>query len=117
MSNLKKINIFDERLIMKEQYIPSYTGASNISKIKATPSSAINAQSNQVNFSISMVPSNYMPRYPMLHSTWSYDLTVTNNTGVDIAAGQVIVTPGVDVFFQWLNIHLLPISLILQNLR
>jgi hypothetical protein len=48
MSNYKKINIFDERLVQKEPFVPSYRGASNISKIIEQPTSQLTTSSNQV---------------------------------------------------------------------
>ena len=52
-----------------------------------------------------LVPSNYFPRYPLLHNKWHYNLVITNNNAGSqadgnagaIPTGSPIVVPGVDV--------------------
>ncbi len=94
----KKINIFDDRLVMKEPFIPSYKGASNISKVIAKPTNFVQNQApTQITYNITTIPSNNVPRYPVFHNVWSYNLAITNRTGAAIAAGTVILAQGVDV--------------------
>lgn len=95
----KTINIFDEKLVMKEPVIPIYRGASSAAKMIAQPTAALPGGSvpSQITFNLPLVPSNYFPRYPLLHNKWQYNLTCTNSTGAQINTGVQIVVPGVDV--------------------
>lgn len=99
-SSFKKVNIFDDRLVMKEPFVPCYKGASNISKVVAQPTNTVAGQPSQITYNIPMIPSNYMPRYPVLHNKWQYLITITskpNGTGAAIPVNSSLIAQGVDI--------------------
>jgi hypothetical protein len=104
----QKLNVFDERFLEKEPVVKMYRGASETSRnVASVVGGTINQ--NQVQFNVPIIPSNYVDRYPMLKTTFSFAVNALNNTktpganpgdppvNTAITAGNQIIVPGVDV--------------------
>ena len=96
----EKLNVIDDRLVQHEPVVKMFRGAESSSRMVQTPIGGAVNQS-QIQFNVNCTPSNYFDRKPMLKTTFIVPVTVTNNTGANIAGNAdntvKYCVPGTDV--------------------
>ena len=93
----EKLNVIDDRLVQHEPVVKMYRGSEQSSNLTASPLGGSTVNQSQIQFNINCTPSNYFDRRPMLKTTWSIGVTLTNGTAGAIAAATVLSVPGTDV--------------------